>query len=67
MEDIKTLRETPVEQLKLMIENCFKELFVLKTDVKSGEQMTKSHEMRNWKKQIARIKTILRQKKEANN
>lgn len=62
MDDIKILKETPVEQLQVMADDCYKQLFALRNNNKSGKMIAKSSQVRLFKKQIARIKTVLRQK-----
>jgi large subunit ribosomal protein L29 len=56
------LRSKPVDKLKTELLASLKELFSLRVQKGVGQTTPQPHLFRNVKKQIARIKTILREK-----
>lgn len=61
----KELREVPKEELEQKILSLKEELFNLRYQAKTG-RLEKSSRIRNTKKDIARINTIIKEKNNAN-
>lgn len=55
------LREKDVTALKALLSECRRKQFKLRL-VKASGELTKTHEVKNMRRQIARLETVLAQK-----
>ncbi|RKY37391.1 MAG: 50S ribosomal protein L29 [Candidatus Omnitrophota bacterium] len=58
----KELRNLTNEELEQKMEELYKKLFQLRSDIKIG-RLEKPHEIKECKRDIARIKTIINERK----
>ncbi|MBI4231847.1 50S ribosomal protein L29 [Candidatus Peregrinibacteria bacterium] len=63
METLEELRKLEVNKLLESLKNSEKELSKVKFEVKNG-QSKNSHMIENYKKHVARIKTVIKEKQE---
>ena len=61
---IKELRELSIDELKKELDASMKEVFNLRMQKATG-QLNRSHVMREAKKQVAQIKTLVAQKQKS--
>jgi large subunit ribosomal protein L29 len=62
----KDLRNLTTEELKQKMEELYKRLFQLRSDIKIG-RLEKPHQIKECKRDIARIKTIIHERKRQEN
>jgi large subunit ribosomal protein L29 len=65
MTKAKELRDHSIDELEASYEDSRKELFKLKNELKLSKKMEKPHLLHTKKKDIARILTVLHEKKSA--
>ncbi len=63
----KDLRDQSVDELEAIYEDACKTLFILVNQAKAVKKVEKPHEIKNTRKDIARILTVLSEKKRAAN
>lgn len=62
----KDLRNLTTEELQQKMEELYKRLFQLRSDIKIG-RLEKPHQIKECKRDIARIKTIINERKRQEN
>ena len=62
MSNIEELRDLPIDQLEVLLEDLEKDIFQLKNQLKMNRKLEKPHELKDKKKDLARVKFILGEK-----
>lgn len=62
----KDLRDQSIEELQATYEDKCKELFGLKNDLQHAKKLDKPHLIRQTRREIARLLTMINQKQSAN-
>lgn len=65
MTKAKDLRDQTIEELEFLCGNAKKELFLLRCEKKSGAKMAKPHRVGQQRKEIAKLLTVMHEKRSA--
>lgn len=66
MQTMNELKSIPAEELKQQLDQIAKEVFEMRNELRISKKIEKPHELKNKKKERARILTALNQNKERN-